>query len=102
MENLTDKHVGRRLLIKRDSLYADVQEAGVMEVSPSGKYIKIQFVRADNSVYYDWVKQDEYVLVEELGSVMDKITEAVERFERSKIDGKTIKNKKAARKHFDV
>jgi hypothetical protein len=94
MENLTDKHVGRRLLIKANHTWGKIEEAGVMEVSPSGKYIKIQFIRTDNSAYYDWVKQDEYVLVEELGSVMNKITEAVERFERLKLDGKTIKNKK--------
>lgn len=84
MAQITKQHIGKRLLVKEDSYYGEVREAGVLEISPSNNYIKIQFVRSDNSTYTDWVKKDEYILVEELGSVMDNLTEAVERFEKSK------------------
>jgi len=85
MTELTHKHIGKRLLIKRDSLYyKEPVEAGIMEISPSGNYLKIQISRPDHTVYTEWVEKGTYVLIEELGSVMDNLTEAVERFEKSK------------------
>lgn len=83
MKELTKQHIGKRLLIKRDSLYCNEPvEAGVMEISPSGNYLKIQISRTDYSVHTEWFEKGTYVLVEELGSCMDNITDAVEKFER--------------------
>lgn len=97
MRELTKEHIGKRLLVKEDSYYGEVREAGVLEVSPSNSYIKIQFVRNDNSTYTNWVKKDEYILVEELNSVMDNVTEAVERFENFK---KSLNKKKGKNKSY--
>ena len=92
MTELTHKHIGKRLLIKKDSLYdKEPVEAGVMEISPSGNYLKIQISRTDHTVYTTWVEKGTYILVEELGSVMDSITDAVEKFERFERSRKTKK-----------
>lgn len=74
------EHIGRRLLIKEDRYMAEPVEAGILEVSPSGKYLKIQFVRSDNTTYNDWVEASEYELVEVLGSKMDEISDMIEDF----------------------
>ena len=77
---LKKEHIGHRLLVKEDRYMADPVEAGLLEVSPSGKYLKIQFVRSDNTTYNDWVEASEYELVEVLGSKMDDISNMVEEF----------------------
>lgn len=74
------EHIGQRLLIKEDRYMAEPVEAGLMEVSPSGKYLKIQFVRSDNTTYHDWVEASEYELVEVLGSKMDQISDVIEEY----------------------
>ena len=77
---LKKEHIGQRLLVKEDRYMAEPVEAGLLEVSPSGKYIKIQFVRSDNTTYNEWVEVFEYELVEVLGSKMDQISDVIEDF----------------------
>lgn len=77
---LKKEHIGKRFLIKKNRYMAEPVEAGLLEVSPSGKYLKIQFVRSDNTTYSDWVEASEYELVEVLGSKMDEISDMVEDF----------------------
>lgn len=82
------EHIGRRLLIKEDRYMAEPVEAGILEVSPSGKYLKIQFVRSDNTTYNDWVEASEYELVEVLGSKMDEISDMIEDFYKEREEKK--------------
>lgn len=98
MKELTKAHIGKRILIKRDApYYTDPVEAGIMEISPSGNYLKIQFSRSDHTVYTEWVEKGTYVLIEELGSVMDSLTDAVEKFENFK---KSLNKKKGKNKSY--
>lgn len=65
---ITKEHLGKRLLIKKSTAYyIEPTEANLLEVSPSGDYLKIEFVRSDNTTYIDWVNVHNYQLVEELG-----------------------------------
>lgn len=82
------EHIGKRILIKEDRYMADPVEAGLLEVSPSGKYLKIQFVRSDNTTYNEWVESSEYELVEVLGSKMDQISDVIEEFYKEQEDKK--------------
>ena len=88
---LKKEHIGHRLLVKEDRYMAEPVEAGLLEVSPSGKYLKIQFVRSDNTTYNDWVEASEYELIEVLGSKMDEISGMIEDFYNEQED----KRKKA-------
>lgn len=83
---LKKEHIGQRLLVKEDRYMAEPVEAGLLEVSPSGKYLKIQFVRSDNTTYNDWVEASEYELVEVLGSKMDQISDVIEEFYKEQED----------------
>lgn len=76
---ITKEHLGKRLLIKEDRYLScyEVWEAGIMEISPSGKNIKIQFVKNDGTTFTDWVKEGEYVIVEVLASKAEQIADAV-------------------------
>lgn len=80
---ITKEHLGKRLLIRKNvGYYAEPVEAGLMEVSPSGDYLKIQFVKCDNTTYTDWVSVDRYNLIEVLASKADQIADIVRDFEK--------------------
>lgn len=80
---ITKEHLGKRLLIRKSvGYYADPVEAGLMEVSPSGDYLKIQFVKCDNTTYTDWVNVHNYQLVEVLASKADQIADIYKEFEK--------------------
>ena len=80
---LSEKYIGKRLLISNYSVScSDLTEAGILEVSPSGEYVKIQIRKVDNTTYTKWCHAHDYVVLEELGSVMDKIGDAVEQFNK--------------------
>ena len=65
---ITKEHLGKRLLIKKSTAYyIEPTEANLLEVSPSGDYLKIEFIRSDSTTYIDWVNVHNYQLVEELG-----------------------------------
>ena len=65
---ITKEYLGKRLLIKKSTAYyVEPTEANLLEVSPSGDYLKIEFVRSDNTTYTDWVNVHNYQLVEDLG-----------------------------------
>lgn len=65
---ITKEYLGKRLLIKKSTAYyVEPTEASLLEVSPSGDYLKIEFVRSDNTTYTDWVNVHNYQLVEDLG-----------------------------------
>ena len=65
---ITKEYLGKRLLIKKNvGYYSDPTEASLLEVSPSGDYLKIEFVRSDDTTYTDWVNVHNYQLVEDLG-----------------------------------
>jgi len=73
---LSEKYIGKRLLISNYSVScSDLTEAGVLEVSPSGEYAKIQIKRVDNTTYTKWCHVHDYVVLEELGSVLDPVVE---------------------------
>ena len=64
---ITKQHLGKRLLVKkRVAYFTDPCEVVVLEVSPSGHYVKMQFVRADDTTYTDWVMTENYDLTEVL------------------------------------
>ncbi|RLE65065.1 MAG: hypothetical protein DRJ47_06115 [Thermoprotei archaeon] len=48
--------VGKRVLIKRRWWVGDISltEAKIVEVSPSGEYVKLEIYRSDGSTFYDW------------------------------------------------
>lgn len=78
---ITKEHLGKRLLVKKNvGYYSEPIEAGLMEVSPSGDYLKIQFVRADSTTYTDWVSVHNYQLVEVLASKAEQIADIVKKF----------------------
>jgi hypothetical protein len=80
---LSEKYIGKRLLISNYSVScSDPTEAGILEVSPSGEYAKIQIKKADSTSYTKWCHVHDYVVLEELGSVMDKVSDVVEQFNR--------------------
>jgi len=80
---LSEKHIGKRLLISNYSVScSDPTEAGILEVSPSGEYAKIQIRKVDNTTYTKWCHVHDYVVLEELGSVMNKISDVVEKFNK--------------------
>lgn len=65
---ITKEYLGKRLLIKKSTAYyIEPTEANLLEVSPSGDYLKIEFVRNDSTTYTDWVNVHNYQLVEDLG-----------------------------------
>jgi hypothetical protein len=80
---LSKKYIGKRLLISNYSVScSDPTEAGILEVSPSGEYAKIQIKKVDNTTYTKWCHTHDYVVLEELGSVMDKVGDVVEQFNK--------------------
>ena len=54
--------IGKRVLIKEKLPSYSIIEATVVEVSPSGNYVKFKFGNM-----YDWHKADEFEVVEVLG-----------------------------------
>lgn len=65
---ITKEYLGKRLLVRKSiTYYVDPTEVSLLEVSPSGDYLKLEFVRADSTTYTDWVSVDSYYLVEDLG-----------------------------------
>ena len=65
---ITKEYLGKRLLVRKSiTYYMDPTEVSLLEVSPSGDYLKLEFVRADSTTYADWVSVDSYYLVEDLG-----------------------------------
>lgn len=59
--------VGKRILYQERYQYFSVSEATVLEVSPSGEYIKLETVRSDGSTYTGWVYKYDVKLVEVIG-----------------------------------
>lgn len=80
---LTKDLIGKRILVKEynSSYWTNPVEAGVFEVSPSGEYCKIQIRRQDDTTYTKWCNVTDYILVEELPSVMDKIADEWKKWE---------------------
>lgn len=65
---ITKEYLGKRLLVRKSiTYYVDPTEVSLLEVSPSGDYLKLEFVRSDSTTYTDWVNVDSYYLVEDLG-----------------------------------
>jgi len=80
---LSKEYIGKRLLISDYSVTcSELIEAGILEVSPSGEYAKIQIRKVDNTTYTKWCHTHDYVVLEELGSVMDQISDVVEKFNK--------------------
>ena len=80
---ITKQHLGKRLLVKkRVAYYTDPCEVGLLEVSPSGHYVKIQFVRADDTTYTDWVLTENYDLIEVLASKAEQISDIAKEFNK--------------------
>ena len=61
--------VGKRVLIKESysSFDIDLTEAEVIELSPSGKYVKLKVYRTDGHTFYDWRAIDRWKIVDVLG-----------------------------------
>ena len=91
---LTKDLIGKRILIKDYGLsyIQDLTEAGILEVSPSGQYCKIQIRKRDNTTFTKWCNVTQYIFIEELPSVMDKITDEFLKWEEE--------TKKKAREEF--
>jgi hypothetical protein len=82
-KSITKKHEGKRLLVKKAySSYEDPKEVGVFEISPSGSYVKLQFIRNDNTSYTKWCEHDEYDVLEVLPSKAEQISDIVEKFNK--------------------
>jgi hypothetical protein len=81
---LTKDLIGKRILVKEynSSYWTNPTEAGVFEVSPSGEYCKIQIRRQDDTTFTKWCNVNDYILVEELPSVIDKVSDVVEKFNK--------------------
>jgi|688.fasta_scaffold804081_2 hypothetical protein len=80
---LSKEYIGKRLLISDYSVScSDPTEAGILEVSPSGEYAKVQIKKVDNTTYTKWCHVTDYVVLEELESVMDQISDVVEKFNK--------------------
>jgi hypothetical protein len=96
-KSITKKHEGKRLLIRRAyTSFEDPIEVGVFEISPSGSYVKLQFIRDDNTSYVSWYEHDKFEVLEVLPSKMDQLSDIVERF------NKDLREKeKKAKKEFD-
>lgn len=97
---ITKEHLGKRLLIRKNvGYYAEPIEANLLEVSPSGDYLKLEFVRSDNTTYTDWVNVHNYQLVEDLGYKLYKsnsVTVTDEQYEkesRNALEKELKKNK---------
>jgi len=58
------EHIGKRLLIGRGYLTGDISEVEVLDVSPSGKYVKLKYLL---SGFVDWQSTDRIMFIEELG-----------------------------------
>ncbi len=57
MEEIEFKNfIGKRVLIKRRWRADDstLTEAKIVEISPSGKYVKFEIYCSDGSTFYDW------------------------------------------------
>ena len=54
MESDWKELVGKRVLYQSRYQYFSVSEAKVLEVSPSGEYVKLEIVRNDGSKYVTW------------------------------------------------
>jgi hypothetical protein len=81
--SITKKHEGKRILIKKAYASFEVPiEVGVFEISPSGLYVKLQFVRGDNTSYTAWHDYDEYEVLEILPSKMEGISKLVDDWEK--------------------
>ncbi|MHC1566416.1 MAG: hypothetical protein ACXQT5_01785 [Candidatus Syntropharchaeia archaeon] len=63
--------VGKRVLIKNvlPSFPSDINltEAEVIDLSPSGKYVKLKIYRTDGHTFYDWRPVDRWKIVDVLG-----------------------------------
>ena len=59
--------VGKRILYQSRYQYFSISEATVLEISPSGEYIKLEVVRSDDSTYTEWVDKYEIKLIEVIG-----------------------------------
>jgi len=60
--------IGKRVLIKRRWWVDDLTltEAKIVEISPSGKYVKFEIYRPDGSTFYDWREAYRFEIVEVL------------------------------------
>jgi len=58
------EYIGKRLLIGRGYLTGDISEVEVLDVSPSGKYVKLKYLL---SGFVDWQSTDRIMFIEELG-----------------------------------
>ena len=60
--------IGKRVLIKRRWRADDLTltEAKIVEISPSGKYVKFEIYRPDGSTFYDWREVYRFEIVEVL------------------------------------
>ena len=46
--------IGKRILFQSRYQYFSVSEAKVLEVSPSGEYVKLEIVRSNGTKYAEW------------------------------------------------
>jgi len=60
--------IGKRVLIKRRWRADDLTltEAKIVEISPSGKYVKFEIYRPDGSTFCDWKEAYRFEIVEVL------------------------------------
>jgi len=60
--------IGKRVLIKRRWWVGDLSltEAKIVEISPSGKYVKFEIYRPDGSTFCDWKEAYRFEIVEVL------------------------------------
>jgi hypothetical protein len=76
-DKITEKHIGKRLLIKRYSS-RDVIECVIKELADEGKWFKREITRDDGTIYTDWQKTSNYVIIDVLPDIrIDILKEAV-------------------------
>ena len=68
------KYIGKRLIVVRDSYASTEIEVKVLEVSPSGKWVKFSF----SSQYEGWEESHIYLLIEVLADNPDSPTRVPE------------------------
>lgn len=67
MSNVCREVVGKRVLLDKPFSTTEIQEAKVLDVSPTGRYVKLEFVRYDGTKYCKWEDVDKLHLLEVLG-----------------------------------
>lgn len=66
MANLiTEDHVGKRLLIKQEGTFSEVQEATIVEIAPKSKHVKVNVVGYASK----WYRKDYWEIVDVLSDL---------------------------------